>query len=508
MAGAGTRSRRLRVGRAWLLIAGFALQIAVWVMIIPGYEAYDEFDHLFRASGVTHGQVLAPAHETDGYTTVIADRRLVEAGYAECRSLPYTSHRECAPMSSAGDGLVVVASRAAYYNPAYYAAVGWAERLGSGVSAVVITRAVSVALSLALIAWAVLFTRSWPDPRAGIRGLFFCATPMLLFSLAIVAPNGLEMAGGLLWWVGLITLAQARPLPRAVWPALALAGCLLVTLRSLGPVWLVLATAVTLLWRRREVVAGVRSHARAAVASATAVTVAGAASVAWVALEHVRTLSDPPLAPGTGLAEALRRSAGQVLVMIIQFVAAIPGRNIAPPSVLVVAWMLPFVLLLANVRWRRDARSRRALLVLIAITLLFPIAFQAALFAKLSYFWQSRYLLPLAVGIPLLAALAGNPSPLRTTINDLLAAVGVTVAQVVAVGYGLGWYAEHSPLTRQGTWPLLPAPVLIALSVTGCGLAAAALLAGRRGTAVRDGGGVDLRTSDGVSPTVPTGALR
>ena len=30
-------------------------------------------------------------------------------------------------------------------------------------------------------------------------------------AMAIVAPNGLEMASGLLWWVGLITLAQARP---------------------------------------------------------------------------------------------------------------------------------------------------------------------------------------------------------------------------------------------------------------------------------------------------------
>jgi hypothetical protein len=469
--------------RAALLVAGFALQIAVWVMVIPAYEDYDEFDHLYRASGVTHGQVVAPAvpRPGDPPSTVIADRRLVEAGYEECLSLPYTSPKRCGPVRDAGRGLVVVISWAAFYNPAYYGVVGWAERIGSGLSAVVATRAFSVLISVAMLAWAAWLTLSWPKSRSGIRGLLLSASPILLFSLAIVAPNGLEMVSGLLWWVGLITLAQARrPLPRGLWSALAVSGCLLVTLRFLGPVWLALATAVALLWRPREIVSGVRLHRRQAVATAVAVSVAGAASLAWLATQHSHVIVTPPLEPGMSLAGGVRHSLADLPSMIVQLVSAIPGRNIAPPSLLVAAWLVPFVLLLLNVEWRRDPGARRALGCLIAVVVLFPVAFQGAMYEQLSHFWQGRYILPLAVGIPLLAAASGAASPTRLRVNDAVAVIGVTLAQMIALVAAPAWYARHSPLTREGPWPLLPGWLLIALMALGCALLAGALLARRR----------------------------
>jgi Predicted membrane protein (DUF2142) len=465
-----------------LLVAGFALQIAVWVMVIPAFEDYDEFDHIYRASGVTHGQVVAPAvpRPGDPPSTVIADRRLVEAGYEECLSLPYTSPERCGVVRDAGRGLVVVISWAAFYNPAYYAVVGWAERVGSGLSAAVATRAFSVLISVAVLAWAAWLTRSWPKARSGIRGLLLSASPILLFSLAIVAPNGLEMVSGVLWWVGLITLAQARPLPRGLWPALATAGCLLVTLRFLGPVWLVLATAVALLWRPREIISALRRHARQALAAAVAVSIAGAAALAWLVTQRSHVIVSPPLQPGMGLAGGVRHSTADLPSMIVQLVSAIPGRNIAPPSLLVVAWLLPFVLLLLNVEWRRDPGARRALICLIATVVIFPVAFQGAMFERLAHFWQGRYILPLAVGIPLLAAASGAASPTRLRVNDAVTVIGVTLAQMIALVAALRWYARHSPLTREGTFPLLPGWVLIALMALGCALLACALLARRR----------------------------
>lgn len=468
--------------RPALLIAGFAVQIAVWVMVIPAYEDYDEFDHLYRASGVTHGQVMAPEvpRPGDPPSTVIADRRLVEAGYDECLSLPYTGPQRCGPVRDAGRGLVVVISWAAFYHPAYYAVVGWAERIGSGLSAAVATRAFSVLLSLATLAWAAWLTRSWPKARSGVRGLLLSASPILLFSLAIVAPNGLEMVSGLLWWVGLITLAQARPLPRGLWPALAVSGCLLVTLRFLGPVWLVLATAVALLWRPQEIICGLRRHGRQALATAVAISITGIASLAWMATQHSQVVVSPPLEPGMSLAGGLGHSAADLPSMIVQLISAIPGRNIAPPSLLVAAWLVPFVLLLLNVEWRRDRGARRALLCLIGTVVIFPVAFQGAMFEQVSHFWQGRYILPLAVGIPLLAAASGATVPARLRVNDAVAVIGVSLAQMIALVPALRWYARHSPLTREGTWPLLPGWLLIALMALGCALLAGALLARRR----------------------------
>jgi hypothetical protein len=166
--------------------------------------------------------------------------------------------------------------------------------------------------------------------------------------------------------------------------------------------------------------------------------------------------------------------------MIVQLVSAIPGRNIAPPSLLVAAWLVPFVLLLLNVEWRRDRGARRALLCLIGAVVIFPVAFQGAMYEQLSHFWQGRYILPLAVGIPLLAAASGGTSPARLRVNDAVAVIGVTLAQMIALVTALRWYARHSPLTREGSWPLLPGWLLIALMALGCVLLAGALLAGRR----------------------------
>jgi hypothetical protein len=65
-------------------------------------------------------------------------------------------------------------------------------------------------------------------------------------------------------------------------------------------------------------------------------------------------------------------------------------------------------------------------------------------------------------------------------VNDLVTVIGVTLAQMIALVSALRWYARHSPLTREGTWPLLPYWVLIALMALGCALLACALLARRR----------------------------
>ena len=56
-----------------------------------------------------------------------------------------------------------------------------------------------------LAAWA---TCLWATSRWPVRAMLVGMTPVMLFSLSVMAPNGLEMAAALSLWMSLIGLAH------------------------------------------------------------------------------------------------------------------------------------------------------------------------------------------------------------------------------------------------------------------------------------------------------------
>ena len=90
----------------------------------------------------------------------------------------------------------LVASAAALYPPAFYWIVGTAARPFEGAGSLYAMRVATAALCLifiALGAWALsLLPTRWP-----LVGLVIAVTPVMAYSTAIVAPNGVEMAAGI-----------------------------------------------------------------------------------------------------------------------------------------------------------------------------------------------------------------------------------------------------------------------------------------------------------------------
>jgi hypothetical protein len=471
--------------RRWpsvLLFAGLIVQIVTWSLVVPAYATYDEFDHVFRASGAAHGYPVALRHTPPEYpSAVAADRRLVTAGTAECLGLPYTSQLTCNPGPALTRDLVTVHSGAAYYNPLYYLAVGPASRLGVGVNAVLWMRALSITIAAVIIGWAILLVSRWRRPDAAIRGLALAASPMLLFSMAIVAPNGLEMAAGVLWWVALLTVTRREAAGPLLWSGLALSGLLLATLRSLGPLWLVLPLVLIGVWRpRRQLSAIWREYRRAVVVTLAVVGAALTASIGWILTQHAQVLREAETSNHASGVQSVLVMVRYTIVLVVQFVAAIPGRNLAPPPIVTAAWLVPFALVLLNVD-RRHVRGLRALSLLIVFVVVIPLGFGFLTYARLGIAWQSRYQLPLAVGIPLLAAILGMNSRSRLLVNDLILTVAMPIASVAIMIYALNWYDQDSPLARQHVFPLVPGPLAVGLIGTAslcCGLAV--LAAARR----------------------------
>jgi hypothetical protein len=118
-----------------------------------------------------------------------------------------------------------------------------------------------------------------------------------------------------------------------------------------------------------------------------------------------------------------------------------------------------------------------AVAVLLTLCVAVPVAYQLRLADSVGYFWQGRYLLPLAAGVPILAGVgAGRTATAipRVTRFAAVIAVALAVAQWLALAQLLRRYSVGTDGTiwffTAARWdPPVPALVLL--------VAAAALLA-------------------------------
>ena len=78
-----------------LFVAGLALLQAAWIFALPPFRGIDEFDHVYRADAVAHGQWVAPREQaTNGRGALVNVRpSIVESASAMCDSYKYTTRR-------------------------------------------------------------------------------------------------------------------------------------------------------------------------------------------------------------------------------------------------------------------------------------------------------------------------------------------------------------------------------------------------------------------------------
>jgi len=455
-----------------LLFAGTLLLQSAWILALPPFRGTDEFDHAYRAAAVAGGQWRAPdapAAHGRGHLVVVP-AALVAAAHPVCASYAYTGPANCSPVAVLGHGRVEVASAAATYDPVFYAVIGTVAkpfRGAAGLYAMRIAAAVLCALFVALAGWATsLWARSpWP-----VAAVVVAATPVLVFSLSVAAPNGLEMSSALTVWAALLGLhsdrvreLHARPLLAA-----ATAGAVVLTaLRSIGPLWLalVVVTAVVLLGvgTVQAVVAGNR---RWVIGCAAVVVTATAASVSWTLSAGTNSLEDSP----TRVPDRLVGTLHQLPLWFLQGIAAFPRRSDpAPPLTYLLVTVVLAALLVAGFR-AAHPRLRVTLLLTLAVTVAVPVALTIPTIRVSGPIWQGRYGLPYAVGLSLLAGLALDDVRRRDARATWALGTGwlaLAAAQLLAVLHVLAKETRTSPLAGSPEWLRAPGWVPATLMVAG-----------------------------------------
>ncbi|MGI8900445.1 MAG: DUF2142 domain-containing protein [Nocardioides sp.] len=468
-----------------LFFAGTLLMQTAWILALPPFRGSDEFDHAYRAASVAEG-FWQPAHipPSQGRGDMIpVPREVVEDARAVCETYEYTSPSNCRPGTELGDGLVSVASGASRYNPVFYWLIGTPAQGASGAAGLYLMRLVAALLCSLLIAASVWSIGSWATTAWPLRSLTLALTPVTAYSTAVAAPNGFEMAAALCLWTSLLGLATQRGRAlhaRSLLMLASISALGLVTVRTLGPLWLILAfTAAVPLIGRYGLTELIRTHRRLVTSATITIGAAALASIIW-------TLSVRPNEMEviqTATLNRYTRSLGQVPLWFFQSIAAFPVRNeIAPIAVYGCAASV-FVTFMALALRQASLVGRMVILAIAGVSLLLPLIFTILTYRTAGLVWQGRYTLPLSFGTVLIAGWALDRASYTHRLLGPFVVSGfacLAIAHTASVVNVLQRELRSSPLSGDPRWIVAPPWFVGALSLLAIAAWALAALEQRR----------------------------
>jgi len=510
-------AHRRDMRRIW--ISGFVLlfaTIATWSLATPLGAVPDEPSHLTKAAAVVRGNFAHRPSGRPGVELVAAPRFFGSLAIDPvCYAFDPRVPAGCAAAVVGPDAgqVVDVPTGAARYPPLYYLLVGTPLLAAPGFPAIYAARLLSAALSAALLASAFI-SAAEGRRRLPVLGILVAATPTVYFFAGAVNPSGFEAAAAICLWASLLRLgagevARGWHLPTRI----AVSGSALALSRGLSPVWLVAIVGLVLTGMRWCDVR--RAIAPPAVRRALlTVGVAAVVAEAYVLAAHTLTVIPGPQA--TGPTSAIwRRAAGQTAQWAQELIAVL-GWYALTPALVVGAWLAATGCALLTGLAAAPARMRFAIVGTTLATLVLPIAAEATTARHTGFVWQGRYVLPIAVGVPLLAGFAlarhpGGEADARRLAGSVASMVGLGLSAAFYLGlrrHLVGVDGPLNPLTRVPlSWhPPLPGLLLLGafvlLTVALCGWVT--LLAG---TASSGMGAPGLARHPGAPDAAPDAAF-
>ncbi len=458
--------------RHWIVsFALFFLLGAAWAGASPIFSGPDEAAQAVKAAAVVRGQLGGTAGP-DGHHWLVRVPGPFSTSSVVAFSLCYFARTNesgsCGLTFTGPRTTQVVSTQFGAYPPLYYAVVGLPSLAGVSATSVYLMRLVSAALSSAFLASAVASALVWRRSRLLVVGLVAAVTPVVIYLGATVNDSGLEISAAICLWVSALVLLVDPP-PNGATRLLArtvVAGSALAFARPLSPLWLIVVGATAL------ALGGTR-HLRAHLARRSRwVWVAVLAASTGLALGWTVTVGVDVLGKPLGAEASAPHVAAFMLshtpTYLRQAVGMFSFDNVpAPLFTFVVSTTVVTVLVVAAVVLGRR-RHVIVLLSLIAAAILIPLAIELVEARKYGLLWQGRYSVPLAAGVPLVAALivgrgASRPDHLRRPAAMAIVAIGLA-----HIG-GFVWALHRFVVGAHGPWstshalwePPVPAGILL-----------------------------------------------
>jgi Predicted membrane protein (DUF2142) len=468
----------------WTTFALATLLSGLWSLANPPFAGPDEPAHVIRAHAIDRGELTGrtPSRRLlarlggDRSNLVVRAPEVYVATGIECFAFDRNVTAECLRGESSRDETDALTS-AARHPPAYYAAVGvvsFVSPPGSGT--VYLMRLLTGAITGAFVATAVTALRRTAGSGFVAIGLLFAITPMVLFVSGIVNPNAPEIAAALALWVcGLqLVCMSGKAVDKRLVTAVGISGCTLALSRQLAPLWLGLIALTIFGFANR---ASLRNLVRSGWARlwAALITACAVAQLGWVyVVKPLDTSHFGRHRINVPTSEVVRWTLGAGFGRYREIVGVFGWLDTPAPMLTHLLWTagVGFLIILA-VTWSRR-RHVALLLGLIVATIVVPVILESIGVPDVgSLFWQGRYTLPLALGIPVLSAMAiasTRRGRQLTLTPRLVLAVGVAVstAQVLAFAQNLRRYTVGYdgpiPYWRNPRWSPPLSPLLLTLA--------------------------------------------
>ncbi|MFJ8626304.1 DUF2142 domain-containing protein [Kitasatospora sp. NPDC093550] len=478
------RSGRLLFRRTWwTAFIGFFLVCAGWALASPYDASPDEREHIVRAVGVARGE-FAPKPEAAGGGTGAFQHVPASIVRDNCWWFHPDKSAACAKAPGGDDTQVErVGTRAGRYNPVYYALVGWPMALWPNWLGLTLARLISSALVAALLASAAHALVAWTRHRIAAAGLLVAVTPITAHLAGSINPNGIEIAAGVALVAALVPtmLDPEQPLRRAAMVQIGIAGSVLMTVRALGPLWCAAVLGIMLVPATRERLKELRRFRPAWWAAGT-LFAAGAAGALWTVVMKASEMMPVQVPPGITVSNAIRHEVVMRWPDYFTELIGVPSwLDVRLPGTAYYLWFLAIGCLvlpaLAFGAWSDRWRVLAFFLAPFAVITLSD----AVAAHKVGFAGQGRYMLPVAVGVPIVAAFVlgrrGVLDGARSASMVRMIALLVLPLQLAFLAYtmirwqsGLGGSVTYTPLNPlAGTWhPPTGSATALLTAVAGC----------------------------------------
>ncbi|MDQ4149604.1 MAG: DUF2142 domain-containing protein [Actinomycetota bacterium] len=354
---------------------------------------------------------------------------------------------DCQRPAPASGRLIDIGTYVGRYPPYSYLVPGLLMGVGDDAVGALMWGRVGVALtSLAflVLALALLYERGRP---LALLGLLAAVTPMVVFLMASLSSNGVEVAAAIAFFAALLRLTRAEA-SSWVWAAAGASGVMLALVRDLGTAWVLTGSALAVtLGSGGPLKRNYVSARAAAVVASAAVAVAIAMSVAWQLTQAAH--------PRVGLA-VLSRIPGQFghLPDLYRQAVGVFGPLDAPmpaPAYWLSGIVVVGLSLLAFVAG--SARHRVALGASIVAVVGLGLVMDAYQ-SQSGFEAQARHVLPLVVTIPMLAGEIVHRRKERLS-HGLRRSLPLFVGSAAAAVHMLGWYTLARRFSVGNDGPLL-----------------------------------------------------
>lgn len=389
---------------SYVTIAGLAL---VWTFATPMPSGGDEPAQSIKAAAVARGQLIGthPKGWPQATALVVVPASVGDLGaVAPCHyGNPALPSHSC-HLPSPRHGLVGASTYVAYYPPTYYAVVGIPAALSQQHWALLLMRVVSVLLAGLFLSLALTMAATWSASRWLVVGVAACITPVTIYTASVVNPSGLEIATAIAaWTAGTILVVGRRPPLPGLLAAFLLSSAVMVFSRPLAFLWFPVIVVMLVLMEPRSCRSLWRDRRVKAVGLVAALAAVGAALFAEI--EHSFVVQHFPLPRSATTSAIANRLFHLIPTWITEFVGQFGSPNFGGPKLSVVLWLVGASALLV-LGLVSAARLQALFLFLYALgaVAVFPFVAQFTHARLQGFGWQGRYNLPLAVGVPILAA--------------------------------------------------------------------------------------------------------